>query len=92
MNFFYIYVGSNGENHVFIDLLISKQNHKNVVYETKRFCHFRVFPKWISLNSGNSVNHDKIQKWYGYQRYYPSCNRYITSTSNIKCIFITTSG
>ena len=25
----------------------------------------RVFGKWISLNS---VNHDKIQKWYGYQR------------------------
>ena len=26
----------------------------------------RVFPKWISLNSANSVNHDQIQKWYGY--------------------------
>ena len=30
----------------------------------------RVFPKWISLNSANSVNHDKIQKWYGYQSYH----------------------
>ena len=29
----------------------------------------RVFPKWISLNSANSENHDKIQKWYGYQSY-----------------------
>ena len=29
-----------------------------------------VFPKWISLNSANSVNHDKIQKWYGYQSHY----------------------
>ena len=49
--------------------------------------HNRVFPKWISLISLNSVNHDKIQKWYGYQRYYPFLNRYITSASNKKCIF-----
>ena len=48
----------------------------------------RVFPKWISLNS---VNHDKIQKWYGYQTYYPSGNRYITS-ANKKKFLITTSG
>ena len=48
-----------------------------------------VFPKWLSLNSTNSVNHDKIQKWYGYQMYYPSGNKYISST---KCIFITTTG
>ena len=41
-----------------------------------------VFPKWISLNSLKSVNHDKIQKWNGYQSYYPSANRYITSASN----------
>ena len=40
-----------------------------------------VFPKYISLNSANSVNHDRIQKWYGYQNYYPSGNNYITSTS-----------
>ena len=52
----------------------------------------RVFSKWISLNSANSVNNDKIQKWYGYQSYYPSANKYITSTSNKKCIFISTSG
>ena len=25
-----------------------------------------VFPKWLSLNSANSVNHDKIQEEYGY--------------------------
>ena len=42
-----------------------------------------VFPKWISLNSANSVNCDKIQNWYGYQRYYASGNKYITSASNI---------
>ena len=45
----------------------------------------RVFLKWISLN------HDKIQKWYGFQKYYLSGNKYITNGSNIKCIF-TTSG
>ena len=56
----------------------------------------RVFPKRISVNS---VNHDKIQKWYGYQSYYQltdtllvPVNRYITSTSNEKYILITTSG
>ena len=38
-----------------------------------------VFLKLSSLNSANSVNHDKIQKWFGYQRYYPSGNKYITS-------------
>ena len=32
------------------------------------------------------------EEWYGYQSYYPSANRYITSASNKKCIFITTSG
>ena len=59
----------------------------------------RVFPKRISVNSANSVNHDKIQKWYGYQSYYQltdtllvPVNRYITSTSNKKYILITTSG
>ena len=35
------------------------------------------------------MNHDKIQKLYVYQWYYPSSNKYITSASNIKCIFIT---
>ena len=51
-----------------------------------------VFPKWLSLNSANSVNHDKIQEQYCYHRYYPSGNRYIPSASNTKWIFITTSG
>ena len=46
----------------------------------------------FSLNSANSVNHDKIQKWYGYQRYYPFGNKYITSASNTMCIFITAYG
>ena len=46
----------------------------------------------LSLNSANSVNHGKIQKCYGCQRYYPSGNKYITSASNTKCIFITTLG
>ena len=42
------------------------------------------------MNFMNSVNGDKIQKWYGYQSYYESANRYITSAGNKKCIFITT--
>ena len=38
------------------------------------------FPKWFSLNY--SVNHDKIQKQYGYQEYYPTGNKmYISITS-----------
>ena len=37
------------------------------------------------------MNYDKIHKWYGYQRYYPSGNKYIISSTNIKYIFITTS-
>ena len=28
-----------------------------------------VFPKWLSLNSLNSMNHDKAQNWNGYQEY-----------------------
>ena len=28
------------------------------------------------------MNHDKIQKWYGDQSFYPYANRYITSASN----------
>ena len=34
------------------------------------------------------MDRDKIQKWYGYQRYYLSGNKYITNGS----IFITISG
>ena len=30
---------------------------------------------------GNSVNHGKIQKWYGYQEFYLSGNRYFISES-----------
>ena len=41
-----------------------------------------VFPKLLSLKSANSVNHDQIQERYDYQRYNPSGNRYIASTSN----------
>ena len=29
----------------------------------------RVFSKWLSLNSANSMNHDKVQNWSGYQRH-----------------------
>ena len=50
-----------------------------------------VFHKWLSRNSANSVNHDQIQEWYVYQRYYSSGNRYIASASNTNCIFIITS-
>ena len=43
-----------------------------------------VFPKWLSLNSANSVNHDQIQEQYGYQRHSISDNRYITWYSSKK--------
>ena len=39
----------------------------------------------------NSVNHDKVQNWSGYQRQCTSGNRYITSGSNTKSISITIS-
>ena len=51
-----------------------------------------IFPKWLSLNSANSVNHDQIQQQYGYQSYYQSSNRYIANASNTKVVFITASG
>ena len=35
----------------------------------------------------NSANHNKILKWYGYQRYHLSDNKYITCASNRKCSF-----
>ena len=50
------------------------------------------FSKWLSLNFMNSMNHDKVPKWSGYQRLYPSVKIYITIGSNTKCISITTSG
>ena len=43
-----------------------------------------VFPKWLSLNSANSVNHDKIQEQYGCQRHSISVNRYISRCSGKK--------
>ena len=50
----------------------------------------RVFSQWLSLNSANSMNHDKVQNWSGYQMWYLSGNRYITSVkfgfSCISCV------
>ena len=43
----------------------------------------RVFPKWILLNSANSVTHDKIQKCYGYHSH-----KFITNGGNTKYICI----
>ena len=43
-----------------------------------------VFPKWLSLNSYNSVNHDKTQGQYGYYRHSISDNRYIPCYSGKK--------
>ena len=51
-----------------------------------------LFPKWLSLNSLNSMNRDKVQKWYGYYWHYPSGYSYILNDSNRKYIFFTTSG
>ena len=36
-----------------------------------------VFPKWLSLNSLNSMNRDKAQNWNVYQEYSMSSNSYI---------------
>ena len=47
---------------------------------------FLVFHKYINMND------NKIQKWYGYQKYYLSFHRYITSGSIRKCISTTASG
>ena len=49
-----------------------------------------VFPKWLSLNSANSVNHDKIQDQYGYQKQSTSDNTYIPSFSGKKEFSTTT--
>ena len=45
------------------------------------------FRKLFLLNSSNSVNHFKIQNWFGYCRLR---NRYIPNNSNGKYIFFTT--
>ena len=39
----------------------------------------------------NSVNHDKIQNWYGYQGAYLPTDRYIHSNSNSEYNFFSTS-
>ena len=46
----------NGHYRVMIQIL----PHRNLTL-------IRVFPKWISLNSANSVNYNNMQKQYGYQ-------------------------
>ena len=38
--------------------------------------HNWAFPKWLSLNSSNSVNPDKIQDQFGYERHSISDNNY----------------
>ena len=43
-----------------------------------------VFLKWLSLNSANSVNHDKIHEQYGYQKHSTADNRYIPWCSGKK--------
>ena len=50
-----------------------------------------VFPKWLSLNSANSVNRDQIQEQYGYQRHSISDNRYTpwySSKKNFPLLFV----
>ena len=56
------------------------------------FKYIWVFPKWLSLSSLNSVNLEKKQKGYGYQRYTISNNRYIPISSSKNSISPTTSG
>ena len=51
-----------------------------------------VFLRGFSLNSVNSANHDKIQKWYDCQEYNLNGNKYIKGGGNKKHIFITTFG
>ena len=38
------------------------------------------------------MNHDKVQKWSGYHKWFLSGNKHITSGSNTKSISITASG
>ena len=49
---------------------------------------FVLFPKWILPNLPNSLNHDKILKWYGHQRYYLSGYRYIPRNNSRMYIFL----
>ena len=48
--------------------------------------------KWASLNSENSVNHEKYKLIWLPEVYYLSGNKYITSDSKTNCISIITSG
>ena len=32
----------------------------------------------------SNMNDGKIQEWYGYQRYYPLCNKYISRGGNYR--------
>ena len=50
----------------------------------------RVFPKWMSLNSVNLVNPDKIEKYY--YLHYLSGHNYALSNSNRKYILFNTYG
>ena len=52
--------------------------------------YFEVSPNDFHLL--NSVNQDKIQKWYGYQRHSTSDNRYIPRGSGKKDISISVFG
>ena len=47
-----------------------------------------LFPKWILPNLPNSLNHDKILKWYGHQRYYLSGYRYNRNNSRMYIFLI----
>ena len=59
----------------------TKSTHKR---HRKQFHTNWLFPKWLSLNSVNLANQDKIQKWYSYQRHSISDNRYIPRCSGKK--------
>ena len=52
---------------------------------------FHVHAFFISLNSANLVNHDKIQKQCSYYQHYLSGQSYIPNASNRKYIFFTVS-
>ena len=57
-----------------------------------QFCRAMIRSGLCVIQALNFVNYDKIQNYYGYHRYYPFGNKYITCASNTKYVFITTSG
>ena len=59
------------------------------LFSFNKFYNNWVFPEWLSLNSANSVYHDKIQEQNGHQRHSIPDNGYIPWCSAKKEFFAT---